>query len=51
MNNQEQLLKTIADLSEDEKLALFNVEELENRLEMAAASGVEVTANGVCWIG
>lgn len=51
MNKQVQLLKKIADLSEDEKLALFSVEELENRLEMAAVAPIEVETNGVCWIG
>ena len=51
MNKQVQLLKKIADLSEDEKLALFSVEELENRLEMTAVAGAEVEVNGICWIG
>lgn len=37
-------------LTENQKLELFKVEELENRLEMAAAIA-EVDANGVCWIG
>ncbi|UOQ53763.1 hypothetical protein [Hymenobacter cellulosivorans] len=52
-NDQTQLLSKITDLSEDQKLELFSVEELENRLEMAAAAEalIDATANGVCWIG
>ncbi|PJJ53144.1 hypothetical protein [Hymenobacter chitinivorans] len=52
-NDQTQLLSKITDLSEDQKLELFSVEELENRLEMTASADslVDVTANGVCWIG
>ncbi|UOQ53764.1 hypothetical protein [Hymenobacter cellulosivorans] len=52
-NDQTQLLSKITDLSEDQKLELFSVEELENRLELAAVADslVDATANGVCWIG
>lgn len=57
MNKNENLSTKIQDLSEEQKLELFKVEELEARLEMAAAPSaaakapVEVDANGVCWIG
>ena len=51
--------KEFQNLSEDQKLALFKVEELENRLEMASLSARDASsglyevdsANGVCWIG
>ena len=57
MNKNENPSVKIQDLSEEQKLELFKVEELEARLEMAAApaaavkASVEVDANGVCWIG
>lgn len=54
MNKNENLSAKIQDLSEEQKLELFKVEELEARLEMAAAAGAAkelVEANGVCWIG
>ncbi|UOQ72934.1 hypothetical protein [Hymenobacter cellulosilyticus] len=52
-NDQNQLLSKITDLSEDQKLELFSVEELENRLELTAVadSAIDVTGNAVCWIG
>jgi hypothetical protein len=52
-NNQNQLLKRIEDLTEEEKLELFKVEELEDRLEMTALTDAEAVAgnNGVCWVG
>ncbi|CAL1517712.1 hypothetical protein [Chitinophaga sp. MM2321] len=50
--NDTQILAKIEHLSEEEKLSLFKVEELETRLEMAAAAPIaEIDANGVCWIG
>jgi len=59
MKNQDQvqLLNKIAHLTEDEKLELFNVEELENRLEMTAVIDGEDpividgngSCNGSCW--
>jgi hypothetical protein len=54
MENQKPLLKKIEDLSEAEKLELFKVEELEDRLEMTAlADNIDTAAagNGVCWLG
>ena len=55
MNKNQTPSVKIQDLSEDQKLELFKVEELEARLEMAAAATaekeVDVDANGVCWIG
>lgn len=54
MENQSKELRSIENLSNDEKLELFKVEELETRLEMAAADDgglidVKVDANGLCW--
>ncbi|MCD9019439.1 hypothetical protein [Parachryseolinea silvisoli] len=54
MENQKPLLKKIEDLSEAEKLELFKVEELEDRLEMTALTdSIDAAAgsNGVCWVG
>lgn len=50
-NKNQQLQSKVENLTEEEKLELFNVEELENRLEMAAAVDADIDANGVCWIG
>lgn len=47
MEKQHQLLRGIAHLSEEERLELFKVEELETRLEMAAATNSADT-NGTC---
>lgn len=44
---QNLILKRIEHFTEEEKLALFNVEELESRLEMAAIAA-EATQNGNC---
>jgi hypothetical protein len=64
MEQKKQILKRIEHFTETEKLELFNVEELESRLEMAAVAGetgngncntscnqgcVPVTADGACW--
>lgn len=57
INKTNQISEKIQDLSEEQKLELFKVEELEARLEMAAATDggkspdVDVDVNGVCWIG
>lgn len=54
MEKQNQLPVKIQDLSEEQKLELFKVEELETRLEMAApAAGGDIAAAGnkICWIG
>ena len=45
MEKQQLMLRGIEHLSEVERLELFNVEELETRLEMAAVSA---GANGTC---
>jgi hypothetical protein len=48
--NKNQLPSKIQDLTEEQKLELFQVEELESRLEMAAAEPVvDIDVNGVCW--
>ena len=63
MEQKKNMLKGIHHLSEQDRLELFNVEELETRLEMAAVAGetnsncngtcnqgcVPVDANGACW--
>ena len=64
MEQRKLMLKGIQQLSETERLELFNVEELETRLEMAAVAGetqngncntscnqlcAPVDANGACW--
>jgi hypothetical protein len=43
----------IENISEQEMLNLFKVEELENRLEMAAITLIDAAIDGnkVCWIG
>lgn len=57
---KQQLLRGIEHLSAEEKLELFKVEELESRLEMAAATDsngscnnnngcVTATVDGGCW--
>ena len=51
MEKENQLPVKIQDLSEEQKLELFKVEELETRLEMAAAAGSSAGSNTVCWIG
>lgn len=53
-NNQIVPFEGLDSLSENEKLELFKVEELENRLEMAALSGsggslISTNINGLCW--
>lgn len=57
------ILNGVDRLSEEEKLELFKVEELETRLEMAAlqgysggggngsCNGVPITVNGACPVG
>jgi len=47
MENQSKLVEGVERLTENEKLELFKVEELETRLEMAAAAPGEIT-NGAC---
>lgn len=47
MNPKQDLLKSIQLLSEDERIAQFQIEELETRLEMAAL-GTDATNNGTC---
>ncbi|AYN00857.1 hypothetical protein [Chryseobacterium sp. 3008163] len=52
MNNDVNM--QIENISEQEMLELFKVEELENRLEMAAIAPSQIEAadgNKVCWIG
>lgn len=63
MEQKHPMLRGIEHLSETERLELFNVEELETRLEMAAVAAetnsncngtcnqgcVPVDANGGCW--
>lgn len=43
----------VENISEQEMLNLFKVEELENRLEMAAINLVDAAIDGnkVCWLG
>jgi hypothetical protein len=41
--------KKMENLSEEQKLELFKVEELEERLEMAAAAEAE-SSNRICWL-
>ena len=54
MKQKQDLLKKMAQLSADEKLREFQIEELETRLEMAsAAAGIDGTKtdagdNGTC---
>ncbi|MEO9004780.1 MAG: hypothetical protein ABI288_08580 [Ginsengibacter sp.] len=43
MQKKNQLLKGIDTLSEQEKLEIFNVQELEKRLEMADSVGISPT--------
>ena len=50
IDSQKQILNKIESLSETEKMELFNVEELEVRLEMAAISVEPISGNGVCWV-
>ena len=47
MDQKQLMLRGIEQLSETERLELFNVEELETRLEMAALSAMDAT-NGSC---
>ena len=55
-NNQEksELIARVADLSEEQKLDLFSVEELEDRLEMVAANNsadtISAGCDGACWL-
>ncbi|UOQ53765.1 hypothetical protein [Hymenobacter cellulosivorans] len=51
-NDQTQLLAKFTELSEDEKFELFSVEELENRLEMAATADTltETVIDCMCWV-
>lgn len=57
IDGQEIFVNGSNEMSEKEMLDLFKVEELENRLEMAAISSSKDlqlaadTSNGVCWIG
>jgi len=49
MEKQNQLLKGIESLSEQEKLELFKIEELETRLEMISSTTLwDTTNNGSC---
>ena len=50
MDKRQLMLQRIAGFSEKEKLELFDVEELESRLEMAVISidGAEQGTNGSC---
>ncbi|GAA4757684.1 MULTISPECIES: hypothetical protein [Flavobacterium] len=54
MNNKNQKDANIEIVSEQEMLNLFQVEELENRLEMASISASEIEAadggNKICWL-
>lgn len=47
MDHKNQMLKRLEQFSEAERLELFNVEELESRLEMASIAG-EAGTNGSC---
>ncbi|MEO9004784.1 MAG: hypothetical protein ABI288_08600 [Ginsengibacter sp.] len=58
MEQKKQMLSKIESLSEQEKLELFNVEELETRLEMQIVKGfgpigkgplMNDTTNNGCW--
>lgn len=46
MENQKNFLSRIENLTEAQKLELFNVEELETRLEMAAVTALTGTNSG-----
>jgi hypothetical protein len=48
MENQQRLMEGVERLSENEKLELFKVEELETRLEMAALSAGSGSGNTTC---
>lgn len=51
MEHKNHMLRGIEHLSEQERLELFNVEELESRLEMAAIAGEaaqNTNCNGTC---
>jgi hypothetical protein len=48
MENQRMLMEGVERLSENEKLELFKVEELETRLEMAALSAGSGSGNTTC---
>jgi hypothetical protein len=47
MEQKKQILKRLEQFTEEERLQLFNVEELETRLEMSAVAG-EAGTNGSC---
>ena len=49
MKQKHELLKSLQQLSNEEKIEQFQIEELETRLEMAAAgAGTGDTNNGTC---
>jgi hypothetical protein len=51
MEKKQEMLRGIENLNEQERLELFKVEELETRLEMAAANlsgSASVAADGSC---
>ena len=50
MEQKRQMIQSVEHLSQQEKLELFNVEELETRLEMAAVytGGTEGSTDGSC---
>ena len=53
MENSQRPLKNVEQSRTIEKvdLGLFKIEELEERLEMAQLSALEVGPNRICWIG
>jgi len=50
MKKDKKIAQNVKKMTENEKLDLFKVEELEDRLEMAALAAKGGSDDGICWV-